>query len=805
MLNRRTGKRPRTIGLLIGSSEDSYGQSLIRGAYKATLAQGARLLVLTSGTLKSYHGFEAQRNVLFDLISSDSVDALVLAGSLSHSVPAPELQSFCRKFSPIPLVSLAVDIPGVPSILTDNRPGMEALMDHLLVQHGYKKLAFIGGPPGQQEAEIRSEIFKTALRKAGIQENPAWISSGDYTRESGKTAMEELLSRSSLPKFQGVVAANDSMALGAMEVLKERGFRIPTELFITGFDDMEESKFHDPPLTTVRQSAFQQAFTGTTLAWELCRNPSAAHELDHLPASLVVRRSCGCRGQYNGSKMPMESPYSEKRSLLEAALQKDQKFHGAFMEAWRDFLREEPSLDNTAAFQDFLEAILPKDAGTQRLKDSLGALTEETQRREARLRFETLQRSSIMRNSDEVLLMSHDLTSVLDVLSTNLPKLGFTSFFLNLFQEPPLPGNQSRLHLAFTPEGRWTIPLEGLPFPSLKMIPSGLESLDPKEDLFIVEALHSKSQSMGFVIFGTGLVSSQITGILRSQISSALQSVLLLEDLRRRNLDLTKALGELETAQDQLVQSEKMAALGNLVAGVAHEINTPLGVALTAASFSQGKSKSALDSLEAGTLKKSELEERLKDLLESSKLIAANLQRAAELVQSFKQIASDQSSEYRRKFKLLAYINEVLLSLSPQWKHRPLRVNVRGPEDVEVDSYPGALAQILTNLLMNSLNHAFTREQAGSILVEVSQSIDQAVLVFMDDGQGIPPENLDKIFDPFFTTKRGSGGTGLGLHIVYNLVTGLLNGHLKCESTLGKGTRFTLTIPLSVQDKKTPV
>lgn len=265
--------------------------------------------------------------------------------------------------------------------------------------------------------------------------------------------------------------------------------------------------------------------------------------------------------------------------------------------------------------------------------------------------------------------------------------------------------------------------------------------------------------------------------------------------LEEANREIKTALEQLTRAQKQLVESETMASLGGLVAGVAHEINTPVGIGVTAASHLEAKTKAMLEEYRGGALKRASLEEFLGVCDESTRMILSNLTRASELIRSFKQVAVDRSTEERRQFKLRSYLEEVLLSLRPHLKKTAIAVELDCDPELVVDSYPGAISQILTNLVMNSLVHAFEPGQAGNIRIGCAREQDRLRLVFSDNGKGISPEHLDKIFEPFYTTKRGRGGTGLGLHILYNLVTQRLSGSVRCESAPGKGATFTLDIP----------
>jgi len=267
--------------------------------------------------------------------------------------------------------------------------------------------------------------------------------------------------------------------------------------------------------------------------------------------------------------------------------------------------------------------------------------------------------------------------------------------------------------------------------------------------------------------------------------------------LRQSRDAAERALDELKATQASLIQAEKMASLGQLVAGVAHEVNTPIGITITGASQLQALIGELSDRHTANALKKSDFQRFLSDGMEMANLILSNSTRAANLVQSFKLVAVDQSSDERRPFLLRDYIDELLRSLHPTYKARiALTIDVACPADLELDGYPGALSQILTNLIMNALVHALDPEKPGRIAIAARMlGPDMVELSVADDGNGIAADVLPKIFDPFFTTRRGAGGSGLGLHIVYNLVTGRLHGTIGVESRPGEGTRFTLRFP----------
>jgi len=264
-----------------------------------------------------------------------------------------------------------------------------------------------------------------------------------------------------------------------------------------------------------------------------------------------------------------------------------------------------------------------------------------------------------------------------------------------------------------------------------------------------------------------------------------------------RTQELSSTLNKLRKAQDYLVQSEKMTALGSLVAGVAHEINTPVGVSVTAASYLEKNVSEFRELCETGEIDYSKLTEYLDDFKEASTIILSNLERAARLIKSFKQVSVDQSSEMRRIFNVKQYLEEIVVSINPQMKKTQHKLSIQCDEKLEINGYPGSFSQIITNLVFNSLTHAFDANDKGEMNIEIEKMGDILVLTYSDNGKGMKKSVVAHIFDPFFTTKRGSGGTGLGLYITYNIVTQQFGGEIVCTSELGKGTTFVLSLPLN--------
>ncbi|AHV37268.1 ATP-binding protein [Aeromonas dhakensis] len=263
------------------------------------------------------------------------------------------------------------------------------------------------------------------------------------------------------------------------------------------------------------------------------------------------------------------------------------------------------------------------------------------------------------------------------------------------------------------------------------------------------------------------------------------------------NDQLGKAYDDLKQAQQTLVESEKMASLGSLVAGVAHEINTPIGISVTASSYLQERVADFKQHIESKQLSRSYLTEFTVNLDESMQLLQGNLRRASELIASFKQVAVDQSSEARYNFSLADNLHQVVVSLGHKLKKAQCEVDIQCDPKLSIFSFPGSFTQIYSNLILNSINHGFDNwDKPKKITIKVEQQGEELLIDYSDNGRGIPPEILPRIFDPFVTSKRGQGGSGLGTHIIYNLVVQLLRGRINCISEPEQGAQFHIRLPI---------
>lgn len=314
---------------------------------------------------------------------------------------------------------------------------------------------------------------------------------------------------------------------------------------------------------------------------------------------------------------------------------------------------------------------------------------------------------------------------------------------------------------------------------------------DQTDERFWVTYWHPLRSPSGEII-GVNVAAEEVTERKRAEAALQVRE----RELRSARDAAEAALRHIQETQNFLIEAEKLAALGRLVAGVAHEINNPVGTSLTVASSLQRKAALIADELAKGILKRSALNEFLEISHAASSQLVANLNHAAELIQSFKQVATDRSSSNQRLFDLGDLTDQIAKSLRPELGKQNLTLNVECQRSLTMNSYPGPYGQVLTNLFLNSVAHAFPEGRGGNIDIRVCASgKDDVEVVISDDGCGMSPDVKRQAFDPFFTTRRDQGSTGLGLHIAHNLVANCLGGQVSLDSEPNEGTQIRIILP----------
>lgn len=297
------------------------------------------------------------------------------------------------------------------------------------------------------------------------------------------------------------------------------------------------------------------------------------------------------------------------------------------------------------------------------------------------------------------------------------------------------------------------------------------------------------NEASDFSLFQTTITLEEQVRTRTEELNTAL------ENLTRTNIKLDLSLNEVKHMQQQLVESAKMASLGHLVAGVAHELNTPIGICVTGVSCVTEKTKEINDVLSNNKMTKSDLTQYIASVAEVSNLMATNLSKASNLISHFKQASVDAAYEDIATFNLRDHLQKIVNTIADQLVTQNIQVHIECSPTIIIDSYAGVFSQIIKSLLINSLFYGYDNKNAGYIDIQVQQKVGKLTFVYQDDGKGMSKETVDNIFEPFFTTNRNKGGTGLDMFIFYNLITQKLGGDVTCESEPNKGVMFKLNLP----------
>ena len=397
------------VGLLVDGLELGYQWSLVRGAADAVRVGGAHLLCFAGGVLGGPPGSGGERNGVFELASPASVDGVVVAaGAIGNRVGAVRLGQYCERYRPLPICSVGVELPGTSFVSIDNESGMRTAIDHLVNTHAMKSIAFVRGPEANVEAERRFTAYREALRHAGIPLNPDLVAPGDFEEHSGRDAVHAFFTKPGVTplSLDAIVAANDAMALGVLAELTQLGIRVPEQVAVVGFDDVEESRFTLPPLTTVRQPLLEQGRDSVRIVLHQVRLGGASERVVRLTEP-VIRRSCGCLGPQHAAGPPssevhgrssFEAAFVEKRQLILAGLTRSARGQlsaaGAdwaerLLNAFSDQIRGVTRDALLRAFDDCLRRLSANDADLAICHDvvsamrvsTLGSLDSDPQRR----------------------------------------------------------------------------------------------------------------------------------------------------------------------------------------------------------------------------------------------------------------------------------------------------------------------------------------------------------------------------------------------------------------------------------------
>ena len=786
----------------------------LRAAFEAMCQKhDLDLVLLVGGAPDNPNPVGAAHARVYELLDATSADGVILlAAGLAAYSGVERLAEMHQKLGKLPICAIGSAVPGMPSVVVDNRPGMEALVEHVISVHGRKRLAFISGHPKNPDSEARYQVFREVLARHGVEVDPRLVATGFFHAASGAKAALELC-ETGVP-FDGLIVANDAMALSAVEALRGRGIRIPRDVVVTGFDDLVLSRLASPPLTTVRQPLERMGMVAVELILSQLRGESVPAVVE-MPVEFVARASCGCdeRGNLHEARTSRnpsgaaDAPLARLRAvgaldahgqpapwaarLVEALEVELYGTPGEFLDALEDTL--EQAVDGQDAFEKLQRwvvslrreglgpALDPVWEPAERMIEAAMTRSQARQRLTADVVFQNL-----LRSGERLATASLDGETLRRVVAEELAELRLRSAAVSLYVDA---SRRELTPFLWLDEGK-VRSLGGPSFPAAALIPGGSSE---RRRTFCVMPLTYESEQLGVAAFelGTGFV---VFSMLAGQLSAALKNVALHQEIVR-----TLTLHE-RSVQERLATAERMASLSVLAGGVAHDLNNALGPLVTLPDVIL----SELDELKAGTLT-DDTELRL-----DMATIKSSALRAAQTIKDLMLLGRPGATA-----KQALDLNEVVSSAASPESLRflaPRAAAVRVQLELSVEplvvlgSEPHLL-RALGNLLRNGseaipgtgqISVRTERVALPAMLgaYELIPAGEYATITVSDTGAGITPADLTRIFEPFFSRKRlaDSSGSGLGLAIVHGVVKEH-GGYIDVVSDLGHGTTFTLYFP----------
>jgi DNA-binding LacI/PurR family transcriptional regulator/signal transduction histidine kinase/ActR/RegA family two-component response regulator len=806
----------------LNSFSGGYEAQLRDAIHAKCREAGHHLLLIYGGPLEAPNPLDAADNAIYGLLRPDSVDGIIVVGSLLSAFGGAEgVARLVAGFSHAKMCSIGIELPGIPSLVLDNRPGMETVVEHLITDHGCRKLAFLAGTEKNPEAEIRFEAYKAVLERHGIPFDPDLVARGHFRPNLAKVAMEEIMAR--VATIDGVVAANDEMATGAIDFLKKRGLRVPQDIPVTGFDDLMLARLGNPPLTTVAQP-YEQVADWAVMALEEQISGGSLPDCTQVAARFVRRQSCGCghEAYRPGAPRPPALAAAGGRSLADRL--------ESLAPALRDLLRDGFSSGGTAAtalldgvraelcgqrdaFQQALAGLLERagnDGERQRLLQSAICYLRDELRDGADLRLERVlfdglnlvaAASTTSQIQHRLLLdenylrllsvgeqasIAFDLASLRDALVKGLPNAGVRTAYLAC-----VTGEASLRPVMCLRDGLLVAGDDG-EYPASQLLPPGALT-EERRETFLLFPLGFENQLLGVIAFN---YSDGINGYaaFRNEIAAALKSIRLREEL------VQKSLLHERSVQERLAATKRMEALSVLAGGVAHDLNNALGPLVALPDVILGQLRDLPAQANGG-----------RDLRADVETIKLAALRAAQTIKDLLTLGR-QGRMAKENVDINRVIKSCLANSSLRFvEDGTARVNMiadLAPAPLLIRGSESQLARAVDNLLRNAVeaiagNGEVVVKSASLEVREPRAGFETvpagkyATLSVSDDGCGIDARELGQVFEPFFTKKRAreTSGSGLGLAIVHGVVKEH-EGFIDVTSTPGVGTTISLYVPL---------
>ena len=837
-----------TIALFIHETFGThYPFSILSGVVDAARHYGVNLISVCGSEYNTRREPYRSANLIYQWVGKGNVDGIILVSAIFNYVDEEFQRRYCEALKPLPVRALGMIASDAPNTIIDNTSGLRDVIRHLIDKHGYRRLAFVNGPVYNKDAQERYTVYREVLAEYSIPFDPELVVPGEFMYVNGQEAVR-LLWDERHAKMDAIIMGNDDMAFGLLDTLRARKIKVPEQVAVTGFDDSDGASTAIPPLTTVRQPIYQQAYESVELLLAQIRGESVPDSLVFLTQP-VYRRSCGCPSQTVQHTMKFEDLSADMGSgSLKELLAKRQRQllialrratagllepiaaqSDAFMLAFIADLQPEDAAQPGDAFLLTLEDVLwetsvPDDQGLDwhsmisAMRQQLLPILREYPA--ALLKAETLWQAAQVLISERLhqkpainplrqemennsfrwitqdLITTFERDALLDVLADALPRLGIPECYVGLYEDIHNSAGPIRLVLSYKDGQRMSIEKGGQQFPSPPDLIRRLLAPENPRSL-VMESLHFHDECYGFAIFGLGDSVQQVNlniG-LRESISGGLKGARLASEVQQHSAELESAYQTLRENQHQLMVAEKMASLGRLTAGIAHEMNTPLAAVRAVMIQIEKLVQEYEASIGDPDVTEEDYHEIARELRSAVQLGDKAAERAASFVRGVKSQTRGLASQEHQAINAVVAIEDTLLLLNHVLMQGKCSVDFqKSDNDIRIFGVSGRLEQVVTNLVNNAIEASYPN--GGPITIRLAQKATHVELQVSDSGSGILPENLSKIFDPMFSTKPFGASTGLGLTIVHDIVVGEFGGSIDVSSVSGKGATFTLRFPL---------
>jgi DNA-binding LacI/PurR family transcriptional regulator/signal transduction histidine kinase len=797
-----------TIGILLNELGANYHFPAWSGVNDVTNKHGINLLCFPGKSINAPDPMERPANIIYEFVGPENVDGLVISSGLTLY---DKDNSFFERYYFLPRVAIAAELKGIPCVRVNNEKGFRDLLVHLIQDHGYRRLAYIKGPLDNIDAERRYQVYREVLAEYNIPYDPDLVTTGQFhLGQSGKDAVKLFIDERKV-KFDAIISANDVMTFGVYEELQERGIRIPDDIAVTGFDDQEWTKFQIPPLTTVRQSVYEQGCYATKILLALMRGEDVPLEI-YLPTELVTRHSCGCFSESVSESFVVEtktivgSPEEWKELVLPEMVKTLGPSYPALKFNWiilliNTFLSDIKGESNQN-FLKTLNLILLKSVqqnldlvpwqkiitvmqqhGLSYFKEKTVILQAENLWHQARILigemgvqvesyrgYVVFFQMGVLRNIMKLLETTYSVPHLIEALFQQLPFLEVVNCFLSLYEYegPAVPAEWSRLVLACNENGRVPLKDDGLRFPTRQIVPEGMLPKNKRYSLGVFP-LYFGEEQLGFIVFDVDVSESggSTYRILSGTISSALKGALLVKKLTEKEAQLEERTQILSHINTELVQFVNIVSLN---------IQKPLQMVSDYLHRIERDYKGKLDS----------------DADEFIGFAVGGATRMQDLINDL--LIYSQVSTGPKTFELVdctLIMDQVLVNLKPMMEENSVKV-IYSPMPV-ILAEREQIIQLFQNLIGNAIK--FREKTPPEVYISAERQDCGWLFAVRDNGIGLDVQYAERIFRIFqrLHTKEEYPGTGIGLSICKKIVE-RHGGCIWVESELGKGATFYFTI-----------